>query len=1014
MKKQLKTTLFLLLCLFSLQLMAQEREVSGTVIDKDGLPLPGVNVFVENTSIGTVTDFDGKFNLQVPDKANNILVFSSVGFSTQKIELGNQTDFQITMKIDAEGLDEVVVVGYGTKKKINLTGSVSIVKGEELTKRQVASTSLALQGLAPGVTVTQQSGLPGDDRGNISIRGVSSMFAGQSPLVLVDNIEMSLDAIDPNNIESISILKDAASASIYGSRAANGVILITTKRGTVGKTVVKYNGYLGLQSPTNLPEKVGPLQHMRLYDEASVNVGKGAPFENMIADYEKNGIDNFLRHDTDWENEILTNNGLIQSHNITVNSGTEKLKMFGSGSYLVQNGLTENTKFERFDLRFNMDAQLFDKLTGSFDLVINTQDRQWPGGSSPNFIIRQMIGLPRYLPGIFENGKYGEAWNNRNPIAQARDSGFDRSKTNSTILTGKLDYKPFEGMDIFATYSANNWRPHNKILQRQYQVYIPDEVSGELQPGSLYPGTNSLTESRNEYFQNIFRVQGTFKKEFNKLHEFELLGGFSTEEYEGQSLTGFRSNLINQDLPYLNIGDASTMTNSGGISQWSMVSFYSRINYQYDEKYLLELNGRWDASSRFSKGNRWGFFPSMSAGWRVSQEDFWESVSNIFQETKIRASYGILGNQNLNSYYPFASAFDAGYNYFFNNQINSGYALADAANNNITWEESSQVDIGIDLAMLERRLSLTADYFKRDINNLIQRLPIPLTVGLGAPFVNAGSMTNEGWELALNWKDQINEFKYGASFNISDVKNKVTNLSGEEYISGNTIIREGYPINSYYGYIAEGYFQSEDEIEDSPFQYANTKPGDIIYRDISGPNGEPDGVIDNNDRAVLGNSLPRYEYSLNLNAQYHGFDLTVFFQGIGKRDNYLSGTGAFPFFSSDFQGTIYKHQLDYWTPENTNAAYPRLTVDIDNNYVNSNFWIRSGSYLRLKNVVLGYTLPSSFTDRFNIDNLRLYVSGQNLITWDNFYPGFDPEITNSNGEFYPIMKTFNLGLNIKI
>ncbi len=1005
--------LLLLLTVCQMQMAyGQALTVRGKVSDSNGEGLPGVSVLLKGTTTGTTTDNEGRYTLALPDGTGTLL-FSYIGYVAEEVAVNNRSVIDISLVQDVKSLGEVVVVGYGTQKKANLTGAVAVVQGEELAKRQVASTSLALQGLAPGVTVTQGSGLPGADAGTIRIRGVGSFQAGQNPLILVDYVEMSLDAIDPNNIESISVLKDAAAAAIYGSRAANGVVLITTKRGKSQGVTVQYNAYGGWQEATNLPEKVDALEHMRLYDIALQNVGQNPAFAQRIAEYEALGPDNFSRFNTDWKKLVLTNNGFMHSHNLNVSAGTDRIKVFASGSFLNQNGLTANTNFKRTDLRFNTDVSLLRNLKASMDLVLNRSDRTWPGGASPNFIVRQMIGLPANIPGKFGDGQYGEGWNNRNPVGQAEASGFDNLVTNSRIITGTLTYQPVEGLEVLATYSSNFFTPHSRRLMKQYRVYTPDLANDVLQPGPLYPDANSISEGISENTNNLFRAQAQYSRTFGK-HNLSLLGGGSTETFRIVNMNGFRPNLLDPDKPYLNIGNPLGQTVSGGENRNALASVYSRFNYNFAGKYLFEVNGRWDASSRFRENNQWKLFPSVSAGWRLSEENFWSGLSKVVNDAKIRASYGALGNQALNSFYPTYAEFSAGYNYYFNNAINSGYALTQAANPDIRWETSKQFDVGLDLGLFSNRLTLTADYYQRDVTDMLLTIPIPSMVGLAAPFVNAGSMRNRGWELSTGWRDNIKDFRYQVQFIMSDVQNRVLDFRGQEYIRGGLLTREGFPIDSYYGYIAEGLFQNEEEITNAPFHFANTRPGDVRYRDLSGPEGGPDNKIDNCDRVVLGNSFPRYEYSANLAAQWKGFDLTGFFQGVGKKDNYLSGTGAQAFFSGDFQGTAYQHHKDYWTPENPGASYPRLTVNNDNNFRTSTYWMQSGAYLRLKNLVLGYTLPQALTSRVKVGSVRLYVSGQNLITWDKFYPGFDPEITNSNGEFYPIMKTYNIGLNVKL
>ena len=654
------------------------------------------------------------------------------------------------------------------------------------------------------------------------------------------------------------------------------------------------------------------------------------------------------------------------------------------------------------------------------DLVLNRTDRLWPGQSSPQAIIRQMLGLPATTPGRYDSGEWGEGWSNANPAAQAEDGGFARSITNSRIIKGTLTYKLIDGLELLATYSSNYYTTHGRTFTDQYKIYNADPSTKTLVLARPWPALNSLNDNNAENTQNLFRAQATYNKASGK-HNFTVLGGFSTEDFSTANVNTFRQNLLSPDRPYLDSGDPLGQTISGSASKYSMVSAYGRINYNYNEKYLVEVNGRMDASSRFRQENWWKLFPSVSAGWRMSQENFWSGLSSVVSDAKLRASYGTLGNQNLirndvQDYYPSYSTFYSGtaYNYYFNNVVNAGYALTSAANPNIKWESSKILDIGADFGLLRNKLTVTADYFQRDISDMLQLVPIPSYVGLASPFVNVGSMRNKGWELALGWKDKISDFNYQVSFNISDVKNKVLQNGGTPIINGATIQQEGYALDSYYGYQAIGLFQSDEEVKSAPFQYGNTAAGDIRYKDISGPNGVPDNKIDSYDRTILGNYFPRYEYSFNLAAQYKGFDVTAFFQGVGKKDNYLSGTGSQPFYSSDFQGSMFKYQEDFWSPENKGAAYPRLTANsIPNNYVTSSYWVRSASYLRIKNLVLGYTLPKLLTQKVKIKSARVYLSGQNLVTWTKFFPGFDPEQRDTGGQFYPIMKTYTVGINIK-
>ena len=489
-----------------------------------------------------------------------------------------------------------------------------------------------------------------------------------------------------------------------------------------------------------------------------------------------------------------------------------------------------------------------------------------------------------------------------------------------------------------------------------------------------------------------------------------------TEELTNRGFTAGRKGFEFEGFEELSHGDVSSASNTGSRDEWGMMSYFARINYSFDERYLLELNGRWDASSRFMEGHRWGFFPSLSAGWRISEESFFRQAKKVVDNLKIRASYGTLGNQDiLNTYYPYAASISSGYGYWLDKKLGSGVAQTQVANEKISWEKSTQLNVGMDAALLNSRLSTSFDYYIRNINDMIQQFPIPMYVGLSSPWENAGSMRNNGWDLSITWRDRVGNVNYHITGNLSDVTNKVTDLYGNEYV-GTQLTREGLPLNSWYGYVSDGYFQNQEEIDASPVyggNKENVKPGYIKYKDISGPDGKPDGEINDYDRTVIGNPYARYEFSLNLGTEWKGFDFTMFLQGVGKRDILYTGYGARPFYVGR---TIFKNQLDYWTPENRDAEFPLLLIDGSGNNPNnivSDFWIKSGAYLRMKNLVVGYTLPKKVLGRMHIDNLRFYASAQNLFTICSAYKGYDPENSVNGGSFYPVMQTFTFGVDVR-
>lgn len=995
---------------------AQDSKFTGRVTDAEtGEVIPGANIAVKGTNKGTFADADGRFSLNAA--AGSMLIISSIGFENQEVAAG--PNLSITLKASNKLLSEVVVVGYGTQKKATLTGSVSQLKAEELTRRQVATTSNLLQGVAPGITVFQTSGKPGADGATIRVRGLGSIFSDQGALVLVDGVVSSMDLVDPNAIDNITVLKDAASTAIYGSRGSNGVILITTKRGGKSGIRVSYNAFLTQQEATRIPKKASAVDHLELSNEAQrIQTGNPAAFvfpQALIDKYKTGVIDNIETFNNDWVNLVLTGSGLMQNHNVTLDAGTEKASLFASVSYLNQQGLIQNNSFKRFDLRLNPDIRFNDKLRLSSVLYFNQGTRIEPAGSTPEFIIRQAIGIPATGPAKFGDGMYGDAGqsNRRNPLGQAESSGILTVNTPSFLGKANLIYTPVKGLDLEVSYAREQGNPYTKRFQTNYDVYVPNVANRNYDFSSRYPGTNALSESYNINVRNTFLAQGSYRYT-TAAHDAKILVGFQTEEERNTSLGASRTDFVNEQLPYISLGGANR-DNSGGASEIALVGGYSRLNYTFKDKYLLEVNGRYDASSRFSQAldKQWGFFPSASAGWVFSSESFMSGLANVIQFGKIRASYGSLGNQALriNGFdvrYPFTVNYSSGADYYFNNIINQGFAINTAANSGIGWEKSTQLDVGLDLTLF-RGLNLTFDYYVKTISDLLLQRPIPTYVGLSPAFLNLGSMENRGWEFSANYRRNFGKLKFDGTAVLSDVKNKVLDLPGVPYLD-NGLFRSiaGSPLNSYFGYVADGFFQSREDIAATPKHFFTPNPGDIKYKDTNN-----DGQVNADDRQLIGNSFPRYEYSLNLNLNYGIFDLNVFGQGVGQRENYISGTGAWPFFAADFVPSLLDMHKDYWRADNPNARFPRLTPTIGVNSTNSSFWVINSSYLRLKNVNLGVKLPQTLAAKLKVQQARLYVSGQNLLTFTKFWEGFDPELTDNNANFYPLMKTYTVGVNLK-
>ena len=970
-----------------------KKDVKGRVTEESGQALPGATINIKGTNTSTSTDVNGYFSLSGVDE-DAILVFRYLGFVTREVAVSGVNNLTVVMKPDMENLTEVVVVGYGTQKKVNLTGSVSTVSSEDLAVRAVGQTSAALQGLAAGVTVTQRSGKPGSDAGNIRIRGIGTL-GDSNPLVLVDGIEGSMDNLDPNLIESVSILKDAASSSIYGSRAANGVILVTTKRAKADKLSLNYDTYAGWQSATNLPKMANAIDHMLLTNEAYVNVGRAPLYsEDLINKYRTEGAaQRDLYPQTNWQDEVLTGSGLQQSHFLSLNGGTDKVKTLASIAYFDQKGIIQTSGFKRFSLRSNTDIKFSEKFNARFDLQFINARSVEPGRGSEN-VFHWMNRIPANQAGINTDGTWGEGWNGDNPIAFASEGGTNRDLERSGTLNFSVKYEPVKWLKAELTVAPVIGESIGKQFNRVVQTYKPDGTVSNYRS----PIKSALTETSNRVFRNNLRGTLTFERNL-AAHNFKLLTGVSREDFHNDYISAFRDGFILPDYTVLVAGEAINQKANGNSAEWALQSAFGRFNYNYKEKYLLEANARYDGSSRFSDGNKYGFFPSVSAGWRVSQEEFMKPLSNVISDLKLRASWGTLGNQNIGNY-PFASAIEFGSSTLGNQIVNTA-ALNDAANPNISWETTEMTNIGIDVTLFSD-LSITADYFDRETRDILYLLDIPRIIGLSAPSQNVGVVSNKGWELGVAYSGSVNNLRYNVNFNISDVKNEVLDLNGINR-TGLTVSREGSPINSIYGLEAQGYFIDENDVASHAPQYGIVKPGDIKYKDQNN-----DGIINDLDNIIIGSTIPRFTYGSTLGASYKGFSFSALIQGVGKADGYLYRHGIMPFFEG---GTVQEQHKDHWTPENPNAAFPRLAFSEVNNEKNSSFWMKDAAYLRLKNLQLGYTLPASIVGKMGMQTLRLFVSGQNLFTKDKFWNGYDVESPVGIGNAYPQVKLYSFGLN---
>jgi TonB-linked SusC/RagA family outer membrane protein len=1003
-----------LLCMLLVNSYAQQR-VAGRVTDDRGNGVESVTVSVKGTTTTTITNVNGDFAINAAN--GQVLVFSSVGFSLKEVEV---TGASITVSLErsAGNLGEVVVVGYGTQRRSAITSAISVVRGEALTKRPIASTSMALQGFAPGVVVQQGSGQPGADGGSITIRGIGSITGGTAPLIIVDGVEgTSLNDIDPNVIESISILKDAASTAVYGVRGTNGVVLVKTKRGQSGKTSVSFNSFVSKQTPTNFPELLSPVDNMLLNNEAVANTGSSIlPYSQATIDlYRNNAPNNLTVFDTDWKDLIFQNSGLMQNHNIIVTGGSDKATFLASGTYLNQEGIIVNNSFKKYDLRINSDIKVNTALKFSTDLFYTNATNIQPAGMSPNEIVQRGISMARNFPGKFGDMMYGDAGqsNRINPVAAAEASGINKANTPTLSLRFAMNAELFKNFIVEAAYNYRASYTEAYVARGTYNSYNPNPATNSYIFDRVI-GDSTLSYTNNRNITNQYYASATYSYNLKDVHRFKLQGGFQALDNTFSSVGASRAGLSDPSRPYLNLATSTQQPSvSGSATDYAVAGFFGRFNYSYNDKYLLELTGRYDGSSRFSQllDIQESFFPGISAGWVISNEEFMDRVK-FLNYAKLRASYGKLGNQEVGSNYPFVASLNGGTAYYFNGVLTPGSSLNNIPNEIVSWETSTQSNIGLDVALLDNKLSITFDYFQKKIDDMLIDVPVATAQGFVSTgsFIpaNAAAMVNKGWEFSATYRNKFRDLNYSITGNLSDVVNKVTNTNGLDIVQGNQVSRAGHSIRSYFVFLTNGLYQQGDNFAKPYNASRNTGAGDIRYVDVDG-----NDTINAKDRVLVGNNFPRYEYSLNLNADYQGFDLNVFLFGVGKRDNYISGVGVEPFNAGNWIASGLTSALDRWTASKADAKYPRLYSGGNGNYVSSDFWLRNGAFMRIKHITLGYTLSRKLSERIGIQNLRLYVNVVNPFTFSDYEPGFDPEPNNQNGAFYPIMKTYTAGVNLR-
>lgn len=1002
-------------CLGCAAWVQAQNHVSGLVSDSSGEPLIGVSVLVKGTTNGTITDLEGHFNLVV--RPSDVLRVSYIGYVSQEVKVEENKQFRIILKEDTKRLEEVVVVGYGVQKKVNLTGSVSSISAAEIASKPVMSTAQALAGLAPGLSVLQNSGRPGQGA-VVKIRGTGTFSdAGTEPLVLIDGLSGNIDDVDPNDIQSISFLKDAASASIYGNRAANGVILIETKKGVQGKTTFTYSNSFGWQRATELPDFLSSWEYAEYYNMAMHNMNKQDAYSSQQIEKFKNGSDpdnypnvNHLR----WL--LNTGSGFQHQHNMSIQGGSGSTSYNLSIGYRNQEGLTAKTSNERMTALFALKSDITKNIT--MNLNINAYNNKYSAPNGEPQSIDGMIGYavrqgPIYA-GEKSDGTFGYQ-DNYSPEAWLASESFVQNINRNISASGQIKWDtPIRGFSLVGKAGVNYWTKYDKA----YRANTYFDESKTVGPAIL-----NIWTANNTY--TTFESLAVFEKQI-KNHYVKVLGGTSVEQSTNRGLDGYRNTFPNNYLYELGSGDKSTASNGSSLEEYALLSFFGRLNYSFKDRYLLEANLRYDGSSRFAEGHRWGIFPSISAGWRLSEEKFWKKtiLSTLLDNLKFRASYGVLGNQNI-GVYPYQQTYTLGHDYPFGNtaSLQSGAYIQTYNNPEITWEKTAITDVGIDFSLSKGTISGTLDYFYKYTSDILAPVEVTSIMGRQVGQSNIGAVSNKGIEINLVYNGRIGrEFRFSISPNFTWVKNTVEKLANgaTEEINNNRIV--GQPIGIIYGYKTDGLFVDQDEIDASPEQLVgknNLKPGYVKYMDISGPNGVPDGQVDAQyDRTVLGSTTPKYYYGLNLSASYKGFDFSALLQGLGGHKRLIGSYMAYAFYNG---GQIQRWQADNcWTETDPNkwAEYPRLeTLNMNNtNLQTSDYWIRDASFLRVKNIQFGYTFPKEWLKKIRLDNVRVYISGQNLFSLNSFYKGWDPENEIGTGDspsYYPINSIYSFGFNFK-
>ncbi len=1070
----MKKNLFvgLMLSLFSILAYGQSKSVKGKVTGEDGNPIPGASIVIDGTTVGTITDYDGNYQLSY-DGENVTLEFSFIGFQKQNVLITDQKVVDIVLVEEVRGLDEVVVVGFGTSKRENITGSTSYVKMDQIVAdRPVTNSAQALQGVSAGLEVVSNSGQPGANNTSLNIRGFNSINGG-SPLVLVNNVPMSLDDVNPRDIESVSVLKDAAASSIYGARAAFGVILITTKQADKNQPIkFEYSTTNSFKRPIELAEKLTTGKFVEAlsqfgyntYIEGNQNIDvwldyleqyESDPSQLTYIQDPKSGEDYgivkdggvyYPLADTDIIGDFLDGTGFATIHNFTMSGGAEKISYRINGGYSYEDGVmvTDRDSYEKFTVNAFLSADLTKNLKSTTNVFYNSSVR-----SEPTAWYGEALYLRAYNPTGFFEMPNGDQLPFDTPGNRVRYTTPALQNTDNIRFFEKLEWEPIKNWQIIGEYTFEKGFSKRKGINENTRFVSPYKYVENNPDATTRYETTSLSRSYNDHVYHGLNFYTKYKITLEN-HQIDVLAGMNREERINNGFWISKKTLLSTDLPSIRtaVGDYD---GSDSYGDWAVLGYFGRLNYNYKNKYFAEFNGRYDGSSRFPEGEQFVFLPSFSAGWNIAEESFlqsWDMLSML----KVRASWGEVGNQQTGDLYPAYPGYSAYEPRWINPDSDLRYTSLNPAglvSGSFTWEKVRTTNVGLDISILKNRLSTSIDLYKRETLGMLSQVEqLPAVLGTGAPKKNIADLENRGWELEIKWNDRIGELRYGVNFNLSNSEGEITRFENEAGLINQYYV--GRKIGEIWGYVTDGYYTADDFIEGTIdahlsggqrilkddvvyLEGENTPyPGDIKYKDLNG-----DGIINNGnntlyteydssgemiphtgpgDRKIIGNNQRKYQFGINGFMEYKGFDFSFILNGVGKRDLWLDGNLIFPHRSA--WEPIYSHQTDYWTPDNQDAFYPRIygnpNGNADSNYALSRKvqtkYLVDGSYLKIQNITFGYTFNKNVLNKLNVEKLRVFVAGDNIHTFDHLPKGVKPD--QGAGERYPFMRNLSVGLNL--